>query len=328
MSAIIARPCARPAVSTFIKSGRSIAAKPQLRAVRVLAEKKAKPAGHDTRGSSQPEIDEEFKKEIEAYKENEQNAARLTPAEEIRTLVDCAKFGTLSTFASTGPVKGYPLGSVLSYATDDQGRIICALSNLSSHKKDLIADGRATVTVTQNDFKSMADARCTVSGTFEIVPDEERAAARDAYMKVHPDAYWVDYGDFDFHRMNTVAGCNLIAGFGRAFKVSAAEYTAAEADPVAKFSKPICQHMNDDHSDATCAMITHYAGLQVESAEMLSVDRLGITTQCRPKCAPDQQVKVRLSFPELALTRSAVKEQLVAMTRTAAAAAKEEAAAA
>lgn len=62
--------------------------------------------------------------------------------------------------------------------------------------------------------------------------------------------------------------------------------------------------------------------VQVESAEMLSVDRLGITTQCRPKRAPDQRVNVRLAFPEPAETRGAVKEQLVAMTRAAAAAAQ------
>lgn len=55
---------------------------------------------------------------------------------------------------------------------------------------------------------------------------------------------------------------------------------------------------------------------------MLSVDRLGITTQCRPKRAPDQRVNVRLAFLEPAETRGAVKEQLVAMTRAAAAAAQ------
>lgn len=55
---------------------------------------------------------------------------------------------------------------------------------ICSYRRDLIADGRATVTVMQNDFKSMADARGTVTGTFETVPDDERKAARDAYMKV------------------------------------------------------------------------------------------------------------------------------------------------
>ena len=51
---------------------------------------------------------------------------------------------------------------------------------------------------------------------------------------------------------------------------------------------------------------------------MLSVDRLGISTQCRPKRAPAEQVNVRLAFPEAAETRGAVKEQLVAMTQAAA----------
>lgn len=34
----------------------------------------------------------------------------------------------------------------------------------------------------------------------------------------HPDAFWVDFGDFDYMRMDTVVQCNLIAGFGRATK--------------------------------------------------------------------------------------------------------------
>ena len=55
---------------------------------------------------------------------------------------------------------------------------------------------------------------------------------------------------------------------------------------------------------------------------MLSVDRLGISTQCRPKRAPTGHVNIRLAFPEPAETRGAVKEQLVAMTRAAAAAAQ------
>lgn len=134
MRAIISRPCSRTSVPVVKSVDKLIAVKPQVRTVRVLADKdQAKPSGHDS-GES-PEIDPEFQKEIDAYKANEANAARLTPAEELRTIVESVKFGTLSTFASSGPIKGYPLGSVLPYAVDDKGRIICALSNLSSHKK-------------------------------------------------------------------------------------------------------------------------------------------------------------------------------------------------
>eukprot|EP00892_Ulva_mutabilis_P009162 jgi/Ulvmu1/6618/UM003_0255.1 len=322
MRAFMSRRCAGAVVSANTNCNRLCAAKPT-RNVRLQAGEGKPKSGHDAGSVPQPEIDEEFRKEIEAYKANEESAARLTPAEELRTLVECAKFGTISTLACAGPTKGYPMGSLLSYATDEEGRIICALSNLSSHKKDLVKDGRATVTVTQANFQSMADSRGTVTGTFETVPDEERAAARDAYMKVHPDAFWVDFGDFDFMRMTEVAGANLIGGFGRVCQITGADYTAAAADPVAQFSQPICTHMNDDHADATAAMVAHFVGMKVESAEMKSVDRLGITTQCRPVRASDQRVSIRLAFPEPADTRGAVKERLVAMTSAAAAAAKE-----
>lgn len=38
--------------------------------------------------------------------------------------------------------------------------------------------------------------------------------------------------------------------------------------------------MNDDHADATKAIVKHYTGLTVESANMLTVDRLGMNVQC------------------------------------------------
>ncbi len=58
------------------------------------------------------------------------------------------------------------------------------------------------------------------------------------------------------------------------------EYFACTSDPVAAFSAPICGHMNDDHADATRAIVKHYTGLTVESANMLTVDRLGMNVQC------------------------------------------------
>ena len=134
MRAFFSRRCAIPAASShsnFLVLG----ARP-IRDVRVRAEhQQAKPSGHDDGTAAQPELDDDLRKEVEAYKAHEASVARLRPAEDLRTLVELAKFGTISTLACSGPTKGYPLGSILSYATDDHGRIICALSNLSSHKR-------------------------------------------------------------------------------------------------------------------------------------------------------------------------------------------------
>ena len=59
-------------------------------------------------------------------------------------------------------------------------------------------------------------------------------------------------------------------------QISAEDYLAATADPVAKFSAPIAGHMNADHADSTVAMLQHYAGLRVEKASIKSLDRSGI----------------------------------------------------
>lgn len=57
---------------------------------------------------------------------------------------------------------------------------------------------------------------------------------------------------------------------------------------------------------------------------MLSIDRLGMNTRAVPTRAPDQTVNVRIAFSEPAENRKAVKERLVELTRTAAAAQQSE----
>lgn len=85
--------------------------------------------------------------------------------------------------------------------------------------RDLQTDGRGTLVVANGGFSSMSDARCTITGTFTEVTDEADAAAcREAYMAKHPEAYWVDFGDFSYLRMDEVVTANYIGGFGRAAK--------------------------------------------------------------------------------------------------------------
>ena len=67
--------------------------------------------------------------------ENQQSAPRISPAEHVRTLLKDQKYGTLSTISSSGPTKGYPSGAVMPYVVDEQGRVICCLSDMSGHKR-------------------------------------------------------------------------------------------------------------------------------------------------------------------------------------------------
>ena len=56
------------------------------------------------------------------------------------------------------------------------------------------------------------------------------------YLKKHPDAFWVDFGDFSWWRMEKVEMARLVGGFARAGKVTADDYAAAEPDFVAGFA--------------------------------------------------------------------------------------------
>lgn len=44
-------------------------------------------------------------------------------------------------------------------------------------------------------------------------------------------------------------------------QITAEEYAEAAPDPIYQFSAPVGGHMNEDHADATRAMVKHYVGI-------------------------------------------------------------------
>ena len=86
----------------------------------------------------------------------------------------------LSTVGASRATAGFPLGSVVEYAVDGQGRPIFALSSLSGHTRDLRADPRCSLTVTAPAFKVLrrplpplhfsASAPASLSPTFCSLP--------------------------------------------------------------------------------------------------------------------------------------------------------------
>lgn len=268
--------------------------------------------------------------EILAFQEHQRSAARLSLAEEVRTLVAAGGWGVLATNAR-GDLAGYPGGSVVEYAPTPSGALVFAFSSLSPHTGDLKADPRASFVVTAPGFKGLADARVCLTGDFAVVPEAEVGPLRDVYKARHPGSFWVDFGDFTWFKLEGIRAARVIGGFARAGSVSGEEYSAASPDPIFPFSGPVCGHMNDDHSDSTTAIVKHYTGLTVGSASMLTIDRLGMNVQCS---RDGQTFKARVPWVRPAEDRKSIKDVIVEMTRAAAAAAaaagptKEEAAAA
>lgn len=235
-----------------------------------------------------------------------------THAERCRTLVSSASRGALSTLAADPA--GYPYGSVASYALDADGNPLFFVSLMAEHTQNAIRDARASLLVTEpvpEGADPLASGRATLMGDMIAVSDEDRQTVRDAYLLANPSAsYYIDFGDFAFYRL-TVQSIRYVGGYGRMSWVDAADYAAAEPDPLVDSAAGIIEHMNADHAEAQVLFCRHLAGVeQTTSASMSAVDRYGFEMIA---VAPTGRHAVRLGFPEPCVDGNAVRQAMVTL---------------
>jgi len=296
---------------------------------RRLAARRAEGGGHAVpKGSAVSE--QNMDPEILAFREHQKTAARLSFAEEARTLVDSAVSGVISTLSARSGTEGFPSGSVVFFAADEEGRPVFSFSSMSGHTVDLKKNEKASLTILAPGFKTPADARVTLTGVASPISEEEKEGVKAVYKAKHPGAFWTDFGDFKWYRM-TVQAANLVGGFARAGGITAEEYADAKPDPVAPFSAPVSAHMNDDHGSSTLAIVKGTTGLKtgIVGAQMLTIDRLGMNVLVEKEDKPAdgegepkrQSFKVRVPWNSPAESRKDIKDRIVELSRAAATAA-------
>lgn len=272
---------------------------------------------------------------LATYHAHQKAAKRPSVAEEVRTLASAARFAVLCTCDATDEEEFWPAGSVTGVAFDDgedaKGRAVLALSSLSSHTRDLQRDPRCTLVVLANGFAGVGDARVSIPGTAKELEGDDAKAAREVYLAKHPDAFWVDFGDFSWFSVEVARSCRLVGGFGRAGSCSADQYVEAQPDPVKPFAAPVCSHMNEDHADATAAIATQCTGLSpLRDARIDTLDKLGMDITVTYDMEGGEEAEavtlpVRVPWPRPAETRGDLKTLIVEMTKAAAAASSSEA---
>ncbi|GAA1848638.1 DUF2470 domain-containing protein [Pseudonocardia ailaonensis] len=226
-----------------------------------------------------------------------------------RSLAAHATAGTLSTLA-VDPA-GFPFGSVAALAVDVTGSPILRLSDLAEHSRNMAADPRASVLVTEpGEEDPLALARVTLLGRVEVLEGDAREAAHEAYRAVHPQGVYSDFHDFRTYRL-AVEAVRYVGGFARMSWVSADSYAAAEPDPLYPFRSRIVGHMNADHASSLVDFCRTYANLPATTtATMLDVDRLGF--EVRSDAAEEP---VRIDFTAECRTSDEVRAAMVALVR-------------
>jgi putative heme iron utilization protein len=230
-------------------------------------------------------------------------------AERARTLAAIGRIGSLSTHSRK--FSGFPFGSMMPFAVDDQGRPVFFISTMAMHTQNLHQDARASLLITQPGAVEdpLGAARLTLIGEAKLAPADE---VRELYLSHYENArFWQDYTDFAYYRLE-VAGVYFIGGFGVMGWIPAEEYAAAAPDPLAPVAQEIIRHMNADHADALRRIAGHDAGETPDEASITAVDRLGFHLRMR---SGDRVHGRRIAFPREVKDRNEARAAFIEMVR-------------
>ncbi|MDQ2712088.1 MAG: DUF2470 domain-containing protein [Acidobacteriota bacterium] len=242
---------------------------------------------------------------------NESAVPEPSLAERARTLVSLGRMGALSTHSRKFPA--FPFGSVMPYASDEEGRPVFFVSSMAMHTQNMQQDGHASLLIAQPDASDdpLGAARVTLLGSASQVA---ASAVKDLYLARQENAkYWQDYTDFSFYRLE-ITGVYFIGGFGVMGWVSADDYRTASPDPLAGVARQIMDHMNADHADALRSIARHFTGEAADEAVMTAVDRLGFHVRLKTSDGVHGQ---RIPFPKQVTSTSEARCVLVEMVRQA-----------
>ncbi len=191
-----------------------------------------------------------------------------TAAEEARTLVAQVGTGTLATLSEDGS----PWASFVAYAALGDGTPVLLVSSYAEHGRNLAADPRASLSVAEAPIggDELDRGRVTVAGRVERTDD--LAAFTAAHRSAEVYAGFADFAGYVLR----VERVRWVGGYGRMDSVTAADYAAAEPDPVAGSAASAVAHMNADHADALLLMAQRLGGFpDAERAECVRADRYG-----------------------------------------------------
>lgn len=207
------------------------------------------------------------------------DATRPSAAEEARTIAASTNAGTLATLTADGsPWASFVTYGLFSGGALDGAPVLC-VSHLAEHGRNLAAERRASLSVVAPGGGSdpLASSRITLAGVALRPDGAELEAARAAHLAAVPAArYYIDYSDFAVWVLR-VQRVRWVGGYGRMDSATAADYTAAQADPVRLADIGAIEHLNADHADGMLEAARALAGYpDATSAECTGIDRYGL----------------------------------------------------
>lgn len=211
-----------------------------------------------------------------------------------RNLMELADYGDLSTTMSDMHHRraGYPFGSTVDFATDATGHPIFCLAPLAIHTRNIAADGKCSLTVKMSGWGGLANARVTIFGDVQRLPNGEyQTAANEIFKsKYHARKEAIDmedrWGDYTYYRMNRIVDVYFVGGFGTLNWIKLDEYCSTSPDAIvtAAHGKSVIEtlgELNTRFSQRLAAHMGNLLDLVVDDLWIISIDRRGMDVRVR-----------------------------------------------
>jgi hypothetical protein len=198
-------------------------------------------------------------------------------SDQVIHLLHSAPSAALATQALDAP--GYPFATALPFMPDAGHRPVFLASRLAEHAKNLAADARASMLIT-NEVQPVAQAaRLTLIGDVQRIAAEPALVQR--YLRYQPDAEtYLALADFDFYLL-APKRARYIAGFGQMGWLDGMDWQAAPELPLAE----------------EAALLHELAGLQKPGVRLLGLDCFGMDLERRGQRERQRFARI-LSMPE------------------------------
>ncbi len=232
--------------------------------------------------------------------------------DDTQLIVDARRFyagrfeGVLSTHSLELP--GYPLGSLVPYSLDRQGRPLILISHLAQHTRNLAADPRCALTLVEPG-EGDAQQRMRLSLVAEVRQIGDGVAEQaERHFRYFPAARpYFESLNFSFYRLEPVRA-HLVGGFGAARWLGADRLLTVNPFDAAT-ERGIVEHMSLDHRDALARYLLALGVAAPPQPPVLAgIDSCGVDIR-----AGDRLVRVPL--PRRISTAADARAVLVAMAR-------------
>ncbi|KMZ60577.1 Pyridoxamine 5'-phosphate oxidase-related, FMN-binding [Zostera marina] len=226
------------------------------------------------------------------------------PALTVRNLMEQARFAHLCSIMSRSHHRGegYPFGSLVDFVTDPAGLPIITLSSLAIHTRNLLANRRCSLVVQIPGWSSLSNARVTIFGDIEPLPERFKKWAEMQYKIKHPQFVSQQWECVNFYQLRYISDVYFIGGFGTVTWIDVEEYMNTKPDAIAM--NDVQKNLKELNSVFSMKLkkLLSTDKIAVDDAAVISIDSKGIDIKVRQGAQFNiQRVPFETEFPVITL---------------------------